>query len=748
MPFPVALKNFSEKGFFELKNSEFSSENSRDLEKAIEQLKKQNQFNIPLRLRLKGIQMIPDVPRRKHGSGLVIQHVPRRWTDSYSDLAISQMGSFQGFNLPMNYGDAEEIVWHPEEEKTPLEILQETLLSLLTQPWRTIELDQLFFCPYHQVDAKATQDFYNELLKSLSRNSSLKQLSITPFSLSKYRDNLISFLATAKLEHLHLDITEADPSSWEAFCQVLERHSSLQSLNLGNSALDSFAYKALANLLDKNYKIKITLPEPTDAELLSAYQPLKKRLSKPGLERFKEKYLTQDRLFQIAIKSLELLKKLKLNNYQATQQAQLEKQFEFLLKGQAALAFTDGNYTDVLHRIYQEHHHLIDEESPYLVQLHLNTLPANKTKTMGSILLEKALETNNQRAIQTLLNANANLFEFHPHEDEPFLVKVLQNSGTIKELVLDHIRQYSQLEESDLFQLQIADGSKTIGYVLLEKALKTQNPSALKALLNIHVNLFEYPDNNEEPFLVKVLQSKGILKRMVVEYIQQDQQIMNLAIEFFGPSSKLKNLFGEFKDHLDNYGAQLVKRDNPSLLVSIAKKILMTWRQIVDFENPSDKRGQECAEMYLNLNECLQVSEQELTLYNFFDKMHKIIIKMKENSTEAIRGFFNSSFLHEKSLKLITKFEYELLDSKKSVFDKSINQIKEAREQDRLVFNEQIEMMKTENAEMRKTQAQMEAQIHKLSKQMGAHGFFPEAKPPLFNLPNQANNEAQGAFQP
>ena len=78
----------------------------------------------------------------------------------------------------------------------------------------------------------------------------------------------------------------------------------------------------------------------------------------------------------------------------------------------------------------------------------------------------------------------------------------------------------------------------------------------------------------------------------------------------------------------------------------------------------------------------------------------------------------------------------------------SINQIKEAREQDRLVFNEQIEMMKTENAEMRKTQAQMEAQIHKLSKQMGAHGFFPEAKPPLFNLPNQANNEAQGAFQP
>ncbi|TLY47949.1 MAG: hypothetical protein E6K54_03050 [Gammaproteobacteria bacterium] len=92
MPFPTALKNFSEHGFFELKNSEFYSENIQELEKNIGQLK-QRQFSIPLRIRLKDIQMIPNVPRKKHNSGPMIQHVPRRWQDSYGDFTISQMGS-------------------------------------------------------------------------------------------------------------------------------------------------------------------------------------------------------------------------------------------------------------------------------------------------------------------------------------------------------------------------------------------------------------------------------------------------------------------------------------------------------------------------------------------------------------------------------------------------------------------------------------------------------------------------------
>ncbi|HEY2567228.1 MAG TPA: hypothetical protein VGH95_05955 [Candidatus Aquirickettsiella sp.] len=182
MLMPSALKNFSENGFFELKNSELSSKNIQDLERSIKQLK-ENKFSIPLRIRLKDIQIIPDVLRKKRDSGSVITHVPRRWADGYGDLAISQMGSLNGFTAPLNFGDL-EVVWHPEEPETPLEALQKNLLSLLTQSWSSIELDQLFFCPNHQIDMEATQEFYSKLLSSLAQNSGLQELSISLFSLS------------------------------------------------------------------------------------------------------------------------------------------------------------------------------------------------------------------------------------------------------------------------------------------------------------------------------------------------------------------------------------------------------------------------------------------------------------------------------------------------------------------------------------------------------------------------------------
>ena len=751
MPFSFALKSFYETGFFELKNSEFSSKNIQDLEKAIkkkieERKKSPYTFLNFFRIILENIQMIPDLPRKKYGSGPVIQHVPRRWTDNYSDFTISQMGSSHGFNLPINYGDRDEVIWHPKEEKTPLEILQKDLLSLLlNHSWRIIKLDQLFFFTNHQMDVKTTQDFYNELLKALAKNIFLLELTISPFSLSKYQDTLISFLAKTNLGYLNLEITEADPSSWEKLLRKLER-SNFITFNLGNSLLDSSIYMALADLLDKNYTITIKLSEPTDPELLCAYQPLKKQLLKSGLERFKERRLTQDKLFQIAIETLE---KLKSNEFgpSPSQQAKFEKQFGFLLKDQAYMP-TDGDYWDVLYPIYQNNWNLINSESPSLIQLNIDNHPANSTQTMGSILLEKALEVSNQNAIQTLLNANANLLEFPSHGKESFLVKVLQSPGAIKERVLNHIRQKNQLEESDLLQLPVADGSRTIGYVLLEKALKTKNLSMLEDLLKINVNLFERPNDYEEPFLVKALQSKGTLKKMVVEYIQKNPQIMKRATEYFGHDSNLKNIFGKFKDHLDNYATHLIKKDNPSILVTITKKILMTWREIINFENPSDKRDQECAQMYFNLNEMLEVFEKKLTPYDTFDEMHKIIIKMKEKSVEAIRGFFNSSFLHEKILKLITEFEYELLGSKKSVFDKSIDQIKQAREQDRLVFNEKIEKMETENAAMKENQARMEAEINALRKQIGTHTFFSETKPDTFNLSDQTKDEHEKLMRP
>ncbi len=593
----------------------------------------------------------------------------------------------------------------------------------MTQSWSSIELDQLFFCPYHQLDALATQQFYNELLKSLANNLALQKLSISPFSLSKQIE-VIQFLANITLEQLHLEITEADPSAWQEFCRILEHHPTLKSLNLGNSVLDTSAYTALANLLDKNYQIDIILAEPTDVKVLNIYQALKKSLSKPGLERFKEKYLSQDKLLQIAIVALESLKELNSNSQQTLQQAaQLEQQFAFLLRGQASQAITDGNYTDLLHPIYQDHRYLINEKSPVLVQLHVDTLPSNMSKTIGCILLEKALEANNQKAIQTLLNANANLLEFPPHEEEPFLVKLLQTQGAIKTLVLERIRRDSQLEESDLFQLQLADGSKTVGYVLLKKVLETQNLSALQNLLNAKADLFETPEDEQEPFLVKVFQSPGELKKFVVDYIRQDSRLIALTSERLKNYPGLLQVFMHLKDHLDKYSLHLVKKDNPSLLMSIAYEALATWNKMLGLQNPSETRDKECAQIYKDLDASLKVINQNPlgVTYAALSEVQMIMHKMKKKSVNALRGIFNVSSLHDKAIKLVDEFDSQLEANKAQIFvqqnemlknqAEKIKQLEENHEKEQIKTQEEQEKLKTENTELKIKQATAEEKL-------------------------------------
>lgn len=744
-----AFKKFSENGFFELRNSEFSSKNIQDLERNIKQLK-EKKFSIPLRIRLKDIQMIPDVLRKRRDSGAVITHVPRRWADGYGDLAISQMGSLSGFTAPLNFGDL-DVVWHPEEPETPLEALQKNLLSLLVQPWSSIELDQLFFCPNHQIDEKATQEFYSKLLSSLALNSALQELSISALSLPKQKA-FIRFLANTKLKHLYLNIAKADSFSWEEFCRILERHPTLQSLNLGNSIFDNSAYVALADLLDKNYQIEITLTEPTDPDLLEAYQPLKQRLAKSGLERFKEKYLSQDNLFHMAIESLESLKKLKPTRYQNLQQVQLEKQFDFLLRSQDSLAITNGNYTEVLRPIYQKHHYLINEESPSLIKLQLDALPANTTKTVGSTLLEKALEANNQKVIQTLLRANVNLLEFPPDEEEPFLVKALQSSGIIRRLVLDHIRRNDQLEEFDLLQLRVANESKTIGYILLKKALINKNIYTLRYLLKTKADLFEFPQDEEEPFLVKVFQNPGELKNYVVDYIRQDSRLIQLTSERLKNYSGLLQVFTNLKDHLDKYSLHLVKKDNPSLLMFIAYEALTTWNKMLGLQDPSETRDKECAQIYKDLDESLKVINQSplgLT-YAAFSEVQKIMHRMKGKSVNALRGIFNVSSLHDKAIKLVGEFDDQLKASKDQLLEQQDKTIQDQAEQIKQLTEDrekEQKELKTENTKLKIKQTEKETQLDETKEKLVAvEAELAETKEKLAGMKTRQNKfEAENA---
>ncbi|MFZ0218903.1 MAG: hypothetical protein WAL30_01670 [Candidatus Aquirickettsiella sp.] len=245
---------------------------------------------------------------------------------------------------------------------------------------------------------------------------------------------------------------------------------------------------------------------------------------------------------RVAVTALESLQKLKSGPIdQIKEHALLEKQFNFLLTNQGHLAITSSEKEDwiknatILPNIYKNHAEYLKSEST-LVQLHLDELVPN--------------------------------------------------------------------------------GTRTVSYVLLEKALETENPEAMRTLLNAKANLFEFPNNDEEPFLVKVLQSKGDLKKLVVDHIRKDQRLIELASECLITYPDLSHTFGDLKSHLDHYSSHLVKRDNPYTLLSISNEVLGIWRRLLGIQNPATTRGKECAQIYLDLDKSLQIIKadpEELT---------------------------------------------------------------------------------------------------------------------------------------
>ena len=462
MPFPDALEKLSENRSFELKNSEIYLENIQELERHIKNLKEYSLESF-YQLHLNNIQLLPGTPpatemQQEHVlSGSIVEHSPRAWSERFTDVAITQMISINGFNAPLQFMD------QAENLETQLTALKEALLSLLSQPdtWSSIELARVFFYKDQPINHALTQrfyDFYDDFLISLAKKSSLKELSIRPFSLARHRESLVCFLTQdTKLESLHLKINEANREDWLTLCQVLEKHPKLNSLYLDSGALDSDAYSALANLLDKNYRVKVTLSKPTDGYLPEAYLSLRWRLSKTGVERFTENHLSQNKLLQVAFTALESLQKFKLSRRidKIERQARLEEQFDFLLTNHGHLALTGSEKeawlkkARVLPEIYQNHKEYMKEYSG-LVRLHLGEFLEEQGKTVGYLLLEKVLETGNVKAMKILLEANVNLLECpNMNNEDSFLLRLFRNEAhpALQKIVLQHMAEDASLME-------------------------------------------------------------------------------------------------------------------------------------------------------------------------------------------------------------------------------------------------------------------------------------------------------------
>ncbi|WP_395498790.1 hypothetical protein [Rickettsiella endosymbiont of Litargus connexus] len=193
---------------------------------------------------------------------------------------------------------------------------------------------------------------------------------------------------------------------------------------------------------------------------MEIYNQINQRLSEPCWIRFKKEQLPQERLLDVALEALAevnevrvIQQKRNLDYGEEGHKSRFNTCFEFLLSSQRELALLNCEKEMwleeiyVFPKVYGDYSAYVKEYSA-LFQLHLDTFISTQGKTVGYLLLEKALETKNAKAIEALLKANVNLFEIPPNK-EPFLKRALQGRRrcAIKKLLLGHIRKNSSLME-------------------------------------------------------------------------------------------------------------------------------------------------------------------------------------------------------------------------------------------------------------------------------------------------------------
>jgi hypothetical protein len=681
--FSEAFDRFKKDGFFEL-DTKLYTEQINKLQICARFLREDNP-EIPFyQFHLSHVQFVPGYlprPERVVDGVVVEHHAQRDWHPAVPDVVLLQMArSASAFNMGLRFNELNAVEIPSEEQ------LKSALYSLLNQAgiWSSIKIDWVsFFCD-NEARNYLNADFHNDLLDRLTEQAgtSLKELSLKPFSLSNSLTALVNFLTrSADLEILHLEIIDATRDEWLELARVLAVCPKLKSLNLGNTVFDENAYAALSTLLDENYRIKrINVAGPIgNRTLMKAYNQLNQRLSKPRRARFKEERLSQEVLLELAFQTLIEREKIQLEQLgymigdgQENKQTLLMKRINFLLSDQGARKLTDSEKEAWL------------EEARVLPDVYTN------------------------------------------HRE------YMKNYSALVHLYLDEL---------------VVERGKTVGYLLIEKVLETRNVEAMEVLLEAKVDLFEMPDNTEKPFLKKALQGRryGAIGTVLLHYMAQDMSLTELALEYFRAHPELHPTFEKFTEHLCKYANILIHKNDLPGFLSFTKDIINLCRKMFNIDPPSEKRGEEYADIQLKLRKSMRVATangQEELSRKSVSEMRKIVQEMRDDSFIAARGFLNKAKLHDPMFIFLGELDGMLSDISDKIDDRKDDFIEEqdniiAEQSNALKENETIIKNLLKSAvDMQAKLDRMEAHIEMLNNLLRQNGMMnqnpiPEERPEI-----------------
>jgi hypothetical protein len=512
--------------------------------------------------------------------------------------------------------------------------IEKKLLNLLyaSRDWELLELENVQVS-WQDRDCRLSDYFFRSFAEYVKKYvHHLKELSIS--GVSWVPSDLIPILAkNKKLIRLRCELSIRVSDSFNKFTQEICKHPCLRELDLTSTSLNKSAYLALAELLDKNYRIeKIMVKIPEDESLKPQYYALQQRLLLTPFERFKKEQLNQNTLLRLAEETIasdriELLALL------------LRPSTEF-----AVITFDHADNAD-LPEVYRVHAELLENQE-WLMQLDLHeSIEKNPSKTVGYHLLEKAFMHQNAKIIKLLLQAGANLLQGPRGGTNSLLENLLsvnERSNWKQEII-----HYLQQDGLSIFV-------SWIGHFFSSQQNFNAELRHLKSHFTRYFNLIL--QNNGWPFLLQLLVQ-------VCQNLNKKEQNCKFGLNLLAEASSatggkesiyndlwaLESFLAEFMSQLSNALQQrVVCPEQNHIAAHIGQNLIWRIRQYRDqfFEDKDS-----------------QISNLKLALQNEREGRKKEIIKLKMALQEQKTAL---ECLHNQQIRVLEKkVEKYIIDIKK-----------------------------------------------------------------------------------
>ncbi len=205
----------------------------------------------------------------------------------------------------------------------------------------------------------------------------------------------------------------------------------------------------------------------------------------------------------------------------------------------------------------------------------------------------------------------------------------------------------------------IANQVNTLGYYLLEEALKNNDHFMMNCLLdNGTSSLFEQ-QGEEKPILIQIYENADF-KRAILDHIYSRKTLISMAEEILKNYPKSKEIMIELGYSLINYTKRLEKIIY-SYKLSSFERLLNRLRERFELSNPSKQREQEFIEIYWRVGKSLTLFHNagEVTVESI-SNAQSTLDEITAISDNADLGWLRGSRLHDKLTRRLDLLKEEM----------------------------------------------------------------------------------------